>query len=132
MTHKIAIIKDRSVNVYDDYYGETTKLIAESITEWEEVSDEDFKTLQYAAGRYNYHIVEQPTDTNAFIARTISDYKKLAESEAKKMAEEKAKREKSALERKWKKELKTKEDKMKLLKKLQEELALEANNFRSG
>lgn len=119
MTHKIAIITSREV-----YYGydEDQVKIVDSITDWEEVSDEDYKTLNFAAGRLGFVLIEQPIDTKQFVAKTITQYKAIAEAEVKKAAAEKVKREQAALERKFKKELKTKESKLAMLKQLQAEL----------
>jgi len=126
MTHKIAIITTRDyTRGYGDDYDDYGKII-ESITDWEEVSDEDFKTLQYAASRLNFSVVEQPTDTKKFIAKSIADYTAIAKAEAIREAEEKQKRADAALARKFKKELKDKDSKLKMFKKLQEELGPEA------
>jgi hypothetical protein len=126
MTHKIAIITTRDyTRGYGDDYDDYGKII-ESITDWEEVSDEDYKTLQYAAPRLNFAIIEQPSDTKKFIAKSIADYTAIAKAEAIRDAEEKQKRADAALARKFKKELKDKESKLKMLKKLQEELGPEA------
>jgi hypothetical protein len=126
MTHKIAIITTRDyTRGYGDDYDDYGKII-ESITDWEEVSDEDYKTLQYAAPRLNFDIIEQPTDTKKFIAKSIADYTAIARAEAIRDAEEKQKRADAALARKFKKELKDKDSKIKMLKKLQEELGPEA------
>lgn len=126
MTHKIAIITTRdSTRGYGDDYDDYGKII-DSITDWEEVSDEDYKTLVYASARLNFKIIEQPTDTKAFIAKSIADYTAIAKAEAIRAAEEKKKREDAALARKFKKELKDKDSKLKMLKKLQEELGSEA------
>lgn len=127
MTHKIAIIKGRNINCYDDY-GDSYKKIVDSITDWEEVTDEEFKTLTFAANRLDYTLLEQPIGVKAFVTKTIADYKAVAAAEEKKAAAEKAKREQAALDKKWKKELKTKEDKVKLLRKLQEELGEEVKS----
>lgn len=122
MTHKIAIITTRDyTRGYGDDYDDYGKII-ESVTDWEEVSDEDYKTLQYAAPRLNFAIIEQPTDTKKFIAKSIADYTAIAKAEAIRAAEEKQKRADAALARKFKKELKDKDSKIKMLKKLQEEL----------
>ena len=126
MTHKIAIITTRDyTRGYGDDYDDYGKII-ESITDWEEVSDEDYKTLQYASSRLNFKIIEQPTDTKAFIAKSIADYTAIAKAEAIREAEEKQKRADAALARKFKKELKDKDSKIKMLKKLQAELGPEA------
>lgn len=120
MSHKIAIITTREVY---DRYGDDSNTIINNITEWTVVSDEDYKLLQKASIRqYNFAILEQPVDTPAFIAKTIADYLVAAKAEEKRAAEEKKKREAAALARKHKKELKDRESKLELLKKLQAEL----------
>lgn len=119
MTHKIAIITTQ--DVYHNY-GDDHETLVKSITDWEEVSDEDFRMLQQASYKLNFFILEQPTDTKAFIAKTISDYKELVKKEAAKAAEEKRKREERAQQRKFQKELKDKESKKALLEKLKAEL----------
>lgn len=119
MTHKIAIITTQDV-YYN--YGDDHETLVKSITDWEEVSDEDFRMLQQASYKLNFFILEQPTDTKAFIAKTISDYKELVKKEAAKAAEEKRKREERAQQRKFQKELKDKESKKALLEKLKVEL----------
>lgn len=122
MTHKIAIITTgtHSYDQYGDDYGR----IVESITDWDEVSDDDFKCLKAMEGKLGYHVIEQPTDVPAFIKKTVADYKVYVKAEEKRLAEEKAKREKAALERKLKKNLKDKASKLEMLKKLQEELGV--------
>lgn len=129
MTHKIAIIKGREYlqGQYgdDDYYSNTQKII-DSITDWAEVTDEEYKTLNFAAGRLNFTIITQPTDTKAFIAKTIADYMAICKAEEVRAAEEKRKRDVAALERKFKKELKDEASKKKMLKKLLEELGPDA------
>lgn len=122
MTHKIAIITTLNVE-YDDYGDSYTKVI-DSITDWEDVSDEEFKVLQFAAPRLGFRLIERPTDMKKFVAKTIADYKTIAKAEAERAEEEKKKREEAALARKFKKELKDKESKLKMLKKLQEELGV--------
>lgn len=126
MTRKIAIIKTRTFNYYSDYDDYSRQMIAESITDWEEVSDEDFNVLLSAAGLYNYQVIEQSTDVKNFIGKTIADYKKFVEKENKRIAEEKRQREEAALQRKFKKELKDKTSKEKMLAKLVAELGPDA------
>ena len=123
MAHKIAIITSRFF--YSGEYDEQCNQIIESITEWEEVSDEEFKTLQFASPRLNFTILEQPVDTKKFIAKTIADYKAIAKAEAERAAEDKRKREEAALQRKFKKELKDKASKEKMLQKLSVELGVQ-------
>jgi hypothetical protein len=123
MTHKIAIIKTFE---YTPGYGDDgTETIVQSITEWEEVTDDEFKTLRAASNRLGFIVLEQPTEPRKFIAKTVADYKAYVLAEEARLAEEKQKREEAALERKFKKELKDKESKIRMLKKLQEELGTE-------
>jgi len=125
MSRKIAIIKGR--DYYNDPYGDSYSgyhKIVESITEWEEVSDDEFRSLKAASGNLEFFIIEQPVDTKKFIAKTIADYKALVKAEEERAAEEKRKREEAALQRKFKKELKDKASKEKMLAKLAEELGV--------
>ena len=121
MTHKIAIIKTKDM-YYN--YGDDNEMIAMSITNWSEVSDEDFGILQKAKYSRNFDILEQPVSTPEFVVQTVADYIKETRKAEEKEKEEKQKREAAALVRKHKKELKTRESKLELLKKLQAELAV--------
>ena len=126
MSHKIAILSIRNVEYnynYDDYGN---ILITNSITDWEEVSDEDFKLLKSAETRSGtFRVIEQIIDQETFIAKTIEDYRRFAQSEADKAAAQQRKREEEALNRKYKKELKDKVSKEKMLVKLAAELGVE-------
>ena len=129
MTHKIAIITTRNITV-SDYDGYDTNItIAQSITDWEEVTDEEFKMLHQASYRLGFGIIERPVDTPAYIAKTIADYKAIAAAEEAKMAAEKRKREEEALQRKIKKELKDKGSKEKMLAKLAQELGVDLSGL---
>ena len=121
MTRKIAIIKMREVPYSE--YGDPDgyQMIVQSITDWQEVSDEDYRTLQMASGSLGFRILEQPTDVPAFVARTIKEYTALARAEEARLAEEKRKREEAALQRKLKKELRDTKTKKALYEKLKEE-----------
>jgi hypothetical protein len=127
MTHKIAIITTK--DVYSNY-GDDCNTVINNITEWTEVSDEDFRLLQQAAYKMPYGqqfvILEQPIDTPAFIAKTIADYIKLSKQEEAREAAEKKKKAADALARKYKKELKDVESKKKLFEKLKAELGTDA------
>ena len=125
MPHKIAIIKTREYSRgYGDDYDGYDKIV-DSITDWEEVTDAEFKSLQLASYKFGFSIIEQPTDTKAFIVKTVADYKKLAAEEERQQAEEKKKREDAALQRKYKKELRDKASKEKMLVKLADELGVD-------
>lgn len=129
MPHKIAIIKTREYALgYGDEYDGYGKIV-DSITNWEEVTDEEFKSLQLASYKFGFSIIEQPVDTKAFIVKTVADYKKLAAEEDRQREEEKRKREEAALQRKYKKELKDKASKEKMLAKLAAELGVDLSGL---
>ena len=118
---KIAIIHEiENYTNYDDY-----SMVISSITDWAEVSDEDYKVLHRASYSRCFKILEQPTDVSAFIKTTVAEYleeeKRLAEEEEKR----KKKRAEEASKRKHAKELKDRDSKLKLLKSLQEELGIQ-------
>jgi len=129
MSHKIAIISIRKVpyayyDSYGDNYGDV--LVANSITEWEEVTDEEYELLLRAEQHHGtFKVIEQVVNQKEFIAKTVSDYKKLLAAEEARLADEKRKKEEAALQRKFKKELKDKESKQKMLEKLASELGVE-------
>jgi len=120
MSRKIAIITSR--DVYSNY-GDDSNTIINNITEWTEVTHEDYLLLQKASAcQYNFAILEQPVDTPAFIAKTIADYLEVAKAEEAKADADKKKRAAQTLARKHKNELKNRESKLALLNKLKAEL----------
>lgn len=119
MSHKIAIIKTREV-FYN--YGDDRESIINSVTTWEEISDEDFVLLNKASHRFDFVVIEQPVDTKVFIANTIADYTAMARAEEAKAEKEKKARAEAALRRKHAKELKDKDTKRALLQQLKAEL----------
>jgi hypothetical protein len=123
---KIAIIKTREFSSYHDYDSHCYHKIIDSITDWDTVTEEDYKGLMSMSSRLGFAILERPDDTTAFIAKTISDYKTMVHEEEKRAKEEKLAREDAALARKMKKELKDKLSKEKMLKRLVDELGPEA------
>lgn len=116
MTHKVAILKCCEV-----YTENSTELVAQSITDWEEISHEDFLLLKAAQSQFHFVVIEQPNNTGEFIAKTIADYKKLARREKEKKEAEARKREQAALERKHRKELKLAGSKKALFEQLKKE-----------
>jgi hypothetical protein len=121
---KVAIIKGRELcfgyNDYDDTYSK----VANSITDWTEVTDEEYDLL-VKAQRYDCHdfftIIERPIDEPKFIANSVADYVKWAKKEQDKRDAEEAARRELALQRKLKREAKTKADRQKMYEKLQQE-----------
>lgn len=121
MTRKIAIIK--TIDYYGDY--DQCDTLIQSITDWAEVSEEEYKMLYAAQNRLYYRILEQPLDTKKFVATTISEYKAMIAEEELQREKEKQKRAEVALAKKLKKDLKDKESKLELFQKLQKELGLD-------
>ena len=87
---EIAIITVKELSHYDDY----TKVV-DSITEWTEVSDEDYLLLCKASCRYNWNVLERLDKKHGFILSTVKsaleEVRKEEERQrvAKKEAEEK-------------------------------------------
>jgi hypothetical protein len=81
---KIAIIQF-SKNSYRREYDEDSyrQKIAEHISDWTEVSQEDFQTLQDAKYIYNFEVITRPEDEPRFIADTVQAYLKKIEAEKK-------------------------------------------------
>jgi hypothetical protein len=121
MTHKIAIIT--TAELYYNY-GDDRNVVVDSITDWTEVSDEEFKMLSVAQNSLGFTLLEQPTDVPKFVAKTVADYLQMVENQKKKDAEEKLRREEAALQRKIKKEAKDQKTKLAMLKKLSDELGV--------
>jgi len=122
MTHKIAIIK--TFEYCPGYGDDGMETIIQSITDWAEVSDEDYKTLRAASATLGFKLIEQPTDLPKFVAKTVADYKAWALAEEERQVEEKKKRDEAAFQRKFKKELKDKASKEAMLKKLAQDLGV--------
>ena len=122
MTYRIAIIK--TLEYYPGYGDEGSETIIQSITDWAEVTDDEFKTLKAASSSMGFVVLEQPVDTPKFVAKTVADYKAFVIAEEARKAEAEKKRDELALERKFKKELKDKASKEKMLAKLSEELGV--------
>jgi hypothetical protein len=119
---KVAIIKteERYFNHGDDW-----DTIVKQITDWTEISDEDFVILNRAAYQHNFIVIEQPIDQHGFIIDTVASYIEQQRQKEIKEAEDKKKRAKAAMEKKLKKDLKDKESKLELYKKLQQELGIQ-------
>ena len=127
MNHRIAILLTQDVYYNGDDYSDT-KVIADSITDWEIVSDEEFRLLtRVAQMQMNYVILEQPLVPVEFIKMTISGELVRAKAAEAKAAAEKQSRADKALAKKLKNDMKDKESKLALYRKLQEELGEDIN-----
>lgn len=111
----IAIIKGKWIDPYDDY---SVKII-ESITNWSEVSEEDYNLLNRWARNHDYIILERMDVKPDFIPKTIAACKEEARiyAEKQRMQREEAARKK--LERELKRKAKNEEQERKLLEELE-------------
>lgn len=75
--------------IHDDYYG--LQVIPTSITEWTEVSEDDYLLLCRGASKNHWYVLEQPTDQGKTIIKCIEDGLKIVKQQ--KLAEEKYKEE---------------------------------------
>lgn len=121
MTHKIAILKTREFTNYSDYDCYLVEKIMETITDWTEVSDEDFKILVDFSTRKGFVVLEQPVDTKTFVAKTVEEYLTFVKAEKRRQEEEKKKREEAKLKRKSKKEFLDSKSKKELYEQLKAE-----------
>jgi hypothetical protein len=121
MAHKIAIIKTK--DSYSNY--DNMETVITSITDWTEVTHDEYTILYKLQYDEQFMILEQPVDTKEFVAKTVAEYlEKAKKAEAAALIAKKKKVE-ANLARKHKKELQDRESKLALLRKLQEELCLD-------
>ncbi len=121
--HKIAIIttKDHYVSSgYDDYSD--SKQLIDSITDWAEVTEEEYNALRAYQYQGNYRVLERPVDTPDFILKTVESYKKHVAKLKQDEEAAKKKREEDAAARKIKKQAKDTQSKRAMLEKLKKEL----------
>ncbi len=119
MVHKIAIIVSDS---HYDYEKDDYKRVVESITDWAEVSDQDFKLLKESSSRRGFDIIEQPLDVPGFIKTTVAEEIEIARQEAVQKEKEKKAREAKAQAKKHAQALKDQASKLALFEKLKAEL----------
>jgi len=124
MNRKIAIITGREISTYSDHDDDysSPRRVVESITDWEEVSEEDYRLLLSCQNYLNFSIIEQPTNQKQFIEKSIASWKKRCEETQRLQLEQKQAREAKALAAKIKKQARTREAKLKLLEQLKAEL----------
>jgi hypothetical protein len=114
---QVALIKYLTKEYDRDDYS-YAHLIAHSITKWSEVSDEDIATLQLAAARYGYTLIERPVEESMFIPETIEQFlKEYKQQEEKRLKEI----EKIKLERQTQKEKRERKKLEELKKKFEED-----------
>lgn len=79
MSRQIAIINIREIRDYDHDSFKT--IIASSITDWSEVSDEEYQLLTQYSWRGKFTIVERLDITKDFVGTTVQEYKEMAKKE---------------------------------------------------
>lgn len=121
---KIAILVGREVTTYtyDDEW--TTHNIAASITEWTDVTQEEYSLLQKAQYEKNFTIIEQMPEQEKFIKKTVAGILERIRQEEELRQKEADKRKAAAEQRKLKKLAKNEEQEKALLKSLQEKYSV--------
>lgn len=134
---KLAVVALTESSMYNE--NQDTIYFEKHITEWTEITNEEYKDLERAIRYLNqqqcqfsivHKIIFFPQTENdtvssnqkEFILEKVSDYKAYLEKEERKRNKEKAEEERKKLERKMKRELKTRDQKLKLLEELKKEL----------
>lgn len=122
--HKVAIVKSYG---YDGY---SLSGLAQNISEWEEISDEDFKLLKQAQatsyGDKAFTIIEFKENQKEFIATTVAGRLKQIKAEQAKQAAAQAKRDAEELKRKEAARIKKESADKKKLEKMLKDLGMVA------
>jgi FKBP-type peptidyl-prolyl cis-trans isomerase len=127
---KIAIVKYYAADIADRYGDSySTEIIHQHITEFTEVTDEEFEQLQlgllHKYGQNRYMILEKIEDQSGFIKKTVKEYQKLLAAQQaqrdREAAEYQAKKDAAAAKKRAKQEV----NKAKRLKELATELGVE-------
>jgi hypothetical protein len=114
---QIAIFKPHLIHYYEDY----TALI-ESITEWSEVTDEEYKLLQQWVAKYDYTMIERVDKKPDFLPKTIAAAIAEAKALDDALKKQKEEAERKRQERALKKLAKDKRQKEELYARLKAEL----------
>lgn len=121
----IALVYLTEISTYDYDGYSTSQLLATSIVDWTEVSDEDFHLLvQYSTRTRKFVVVERPSheDENQLIVRAVADQVAFIKKEERKREAAKAAADREARERAAKKAATSLQRKQKQLDKLRREL----------
>lgn len=128
---KIALVKLESQKYYrDDWDDYDNTVIAKSLTEWKEVSEDEYWTLSRYSHTGNYRIVEyvSPGDFDSILkdAKENEENEKLKKIEQDQKAEQKRIKAQQKQEKRLKElQEKEKEERIKNLQKIKEELQKE-------
>jgi hypothetical protein len=115
MTRLIAIIKSRYIERYDNY-----SVLVESITDWSEVTDEEYALLCNWSNKYDYTVITRLDKQPDFLPKTISAALKEAKKEQEELEKKKQEEQKLKLERELKRKARNEKKERELLEALQE------------
>lgn len=108
------------VNFKDCYfnYGDDYEQVAQSISEWSEVTEEEFELLTTFSGKYTWKVIERLDKKPKFIPTTVKAAINEARAHQELVAKQKAEAEAKKLARELKRKAKTIEQEKKLLDEL--------------
>jgi len=118
---KIVLLHERYYS--DDDYSSTQRILGESLSDWEEITDDELKYLREHLYKLNFGITRYPTivvQDDIPVRDRITSIKELVKKERAKAEAERRKNEKEKAERSAKKAAKTREKELKLFKEFQE------------
>ena len=115
MTKLIAIVKPKRIDCYDDY-----SVLVESITDWSEVTDEEYALLYNWSNKYDYTVITRLDKQPDFLPKTISAALEEAKKEQEYLEKQKQEAQKLKLERELKRRARNEKKERELLEALQE------------
>ena len=115
-------IESESYGTYGDDYYHVSTLIASRITDWQEISEEEFLLLQKAnRHKPEFMIIEKPDNQAQFIENTVSEVLQRIKKEQEQEEERKKEAEQKKLAAKLKKQAKDEAARKALYEKLKSE-----------
>jgi hypothetical protein len=103
---------------FDDYSGVAD--VADTLSEWVEVTDEEYELLKKAQYARSFLLVEKPSDLKTFVKQTVESELEIIREAQRKLEEARAKRRGDEARAEEKK----RQRKLKQLQKLQEEFGI--------
>ena len=120
MTRLIAIFKPKEV-IRDYSYSD---VLNDSITDWSEVTEDEYRILQAWATRHGYVVIERIDKTENFFPKTIASAIEEAKKEQEKIEQAEQLAKKKKLERELKRKAKAEQQEKELLEALKEKYKL--------
>ncbi len=121
---KAILIKTMDINIKMEWGCDDIKKI-EKVCDVVELAESDIEELMFMPSYFKpkgYELLLVPENPEELILDSLEEYRAYLKKQQEKSDREEAEREKLAAARKVKRELKTKQDKIKLLNKLKQEL----------